>query len=217
VTSETSSTTLVDSDDSLHGYDADEFDHIVQFYDTQEFLLKVLVNFITPIMSTTDAAVVIAVESRLVSLENSLRERGLPVEEKKRKGQLVMLDANEMLDMVTGRSDPSCISIDALESLFQKLDKQFAKLYVYGELVNLLCCQGDHATAVKLEEMWNGLVKRHRLTLLCGYDMNNFKEEHLDDAFKAVCCKHSRVGPTEDYSDLDEQGMYSSHVCHDMC
>jgi len=195
--SETLYPTPLDSprDDHLHTHKHGE--HIVQFYDTQDYLLNVLTNFIVPILSSKDAVVVIAVKDRLEALEVRLRNRGVAVEEKQRKGQLSLIDAREMLDQLSTFDDRTPISIEPIDSLLLQLDNKFANLYVYGELVNLLCEQGNHTSAVALEEIWNGLMKRHNFTLLCGYDMNNFKDEHLQLAFEEVCRNHSRVSPAE--------------------
>jgi hypothetical protein len=185
--------------DFHHEHDA-AYEHIVQFYDTQEYLLSALTSFIVPILSCRDAAVVIATKQHLEALEVQLCDRGVTVAEKKKRGQLCMIDANEMLDRLTVRGNKSPFCIEPLNSLICQLDNKFAKIYVYGELVNLLCAQGDHASAIRLEEMWNSLQKQFKFTLLCGYDMGNFKEERLQHAFSDICHTHSRVHPTKDCS-----------------
>jgi PAS domain S-box-containing protein len=197
--------------------DRGDHEHIVQFYDTQEYLLNVLTNFIFPILSSDDAAVIIATKSRLDALEDHLRDRGAPVERRKARGQLVMIDANDMLGKITDPVDGAPLSMEPIESLLRRLNDKFPKIYVYGELVNLLCAHGDHSSAIMLEELWNGLLKRYKFTLLCGYDMNNFKEDHLEEAFTKVCCNHSRVGPSEDYSIPNEQGKHHCLLVDHLC
>jgi hypothetical protein len=192
------------------GSDDQVFEHVVQFYDTHEYLLNVLTNFIVPILGSKDAAVVIATKDHLAGLEVCLRSRGVPVEKAKLKGQLTILDAHEMLDKLRDYDDDSPFSLEPVDLMLRQLGSKFVNIYVYGELVNILCAQGDHAFAAQLEDMWNSLMKRRKFTLLCGYDTNNFKEGHLQDAFKGVCHSHSRVGPSEEYSAFrtpQEQGI----------
>jgi PAS domain S-box-containing protein len=193
-----------------------DHEHTVQFYDTQDYLMKVLINFVTPILRGKDAAVVIATETHLAAFEVCLRERRVSVEDKKASGQLVMLDANKLLDELMSYDGGRSFSMDVISSLLRELNLKFAKTYVYGEIVNLLCALGNHAAAIRLEEMWNLIIKDYNITLLCGYDMSNFKEERLGAALKDVCCTHSRIGPAEDYpfpetppSDTNERGKLS--------
>ena len=68
------------SDEPLNKHTHGE--NIVQFYDTPEYILNVLTNFIVPILSTKDAAVIVAVKDRLEAVEMRLRNRGVAVDAK---------------------------------------------------------------------------------------------------------------------------------------
>jgi len=89
------------------------------------------------------------------------------------------------------------LTLRPIHELLHQLRDKFRKIYVYGELVNLLCDQGNHRAALQLEKLWHDLMKRNDFTLLCGYDMNNFREQHLEATFRAVCASHSHVNLTE--------------------
>ena len=203
--------------------DGAAFEHIVQFYDTQEYLLNILTDFIVPILQGRDAALVIATQERLDILQKLLRQRGVHVDNCKSKGQLVLIDAHETLETIMECDDNNSISIESFGSVLNEFSNKFAKTYVYGELVNILCAKGDHKSAVKLEKLWNDLMQLYEFTLLCGYDINNFKGPHLESAFEEVCCTHSRM----DYSSSNKQGTiaspplnhtaetYNSFRCHD--
>ncbi len=45
----------------------------------------------------------------------------------------------------------------------------------YGEMVDLLCADGQPAAALLLEDLWNELQKQHVLTLFCAYDLARFE------------------------------------------
>jgi len=208
---DTTTTTLFDGIPDFHSTSqlADEprvFDHIVQFYDTQDYLLNVLTNFIVPVLSSRDAAVIISTKDRMDILESRLQDRGVPVNTAKGRGQLIMIDAHRMLEKIRDGAGGTLFSLEPIASLLHDLSHKFAKTYVYGEIVDILCAQGNHSAAVQLEEMWNGLMNHYRFTLLCGYDTNNFNGPDLESPFGDVCCTHSRM----EYSSLrdpNKQGI----------
>jgi hypothetical protein len=182
-------------------------EHMVQFYDNQDYLLNVLTNFVVPILSSADAVVVIAIKERLDLLSHRLYDRGVSVEAATTKGQLVMINAHDMLDHAKCSGDVPPVSLEPVGALLRGLNEKYPKTYVYGELVNILCSWGQHRSAIQLEEMWNGLMEHHKFTLLCGYDTNNFNGPESEGNLEQVCCRHSRM----DYSSsrgLSNQGAF---------
>ncbi len=69
-------------------------------------------------------------------------------------------------------------------------------------MVALLCGEGRHAAAVRLESLWNELQKAHPFSLFCAYPMQGFGHESLAQQLGDVCAEHSRVIPAEGYTSL---------------
>jgi MEDS: MEthanogen/methylotroph, DcmR Sensory domain len=94
----------------------------------------------------------------------------------RRDGDLIILDAEETLGrfMIGDRPDPE---------LFEKnvgvMVKQLAegRGRAYGEMVDVLCKEGRLDAALALESLWNKLIVRHPVALLCGYAMDNFYKQ----------------------------------------
>jgi hypothetical protein len=203
-----------ENDDSSSGnshLSSSKHEHMVQFYDTLDYLLDVLTDFIFPALRTERPAIVIAIKPVLDALEFRLADVGVPVQKKKTDSQLVLIDAQEMLAKIMDHEDSS-ISMEPISNLLCGVLEKSPQVYVYGELVNLLCSLGKHTVAVQLEELWNDLIASLKsITLLCGYDMNNFKDERLQTIFSDICRTHSRVGPSEDWSSIEDTNDHGSY------
>jgi hypothetical protein len=176
-----------------------QIEHTVQFYDTQDYLIGVIANFIAPLLKTKDAAVVVATKDKLDALEQRLRLRGVAIEAAKANGQFLLLDALEILAKTyNSDDDENSVNLLPIHEILQQLRDKYPKIYIYAELVNVLCDRGEHNVALHLEEIWQGILEEYDIMLLCGYDMNNFKESHHEEAFRNVCSVHCPVVPNKD-------------------
>jgi PAS domain S-box-containing protein len=77
--------------------------------------------------------------------------------------------------------------------------------YVHGEMVDLLWRDGKTAAAAQLEVLWNELAERHHFHLLCTYPMAGFSDASHAPAFEEICGHHTRVFPTERYTQSEDQ------------
>jgi signal transduction histidine kinase len=75
----------------------------------------------------------------------------------------------------------------------------------YGEMVDVLCREGNFVAAFEVEELWNELASVHRFALLCGYGMGSFSEATDAGRFQEVCSRHARVMPTERSPEIDDE------------
>jgi PAS domain S-box-containing protein len=73
---------------------------------------------------------------------------------------------------------------------------------IFGEVVALLCADAQHDAAVRLEELWNELVRKHRLSLFCAYPIDAFSREAHGAPFRRVCEEHAHVIPAESFTTL---------------
>jgi signal transduction histidine kinase len=179
-----------------------ECHHIVQFYENDEFVGEVLSHFIGVGLSRGDAAVVIAAEPRRRRLLKHLVDEGFNVEAARRAGLLTVLDARQTLDrlLTDGRPDTQRFNQTVGGMLQQSASiGHRGAVRVYGEMVNLLCEDGNSNAALELEQLWSDLTSRHSFSLLCAYDIANFHRAADDVTFQQVCRAHTDVIPTESY------------------
>src|SRR5690242_4066526 len=85
-----------------------EQEHFVQFYESDEFLLAALCEYVGAGLEMDETTIVVATEAHRTGLEARLQERGLDLSAYRAAGQYRVLDAAETLErfMVEGTPDP---------------------------------------------------------------------------------------------------------------
>ena len=62
----------------------------------------------------------------------------------------------------------------------------------FGEMVALLWARGEQAATVRLEYLWNKLLKQERFPLFCAYPRVGFSQD-APVSLRAICAAHTRV------------------------
>jgi hypothetical protein len=178
--------------------------HIVQFYEGHDFLSRVVAEFLAEGLRSRGPLLLVATPARLEAVLGRLAAGGggLDSEGARESGSLTILDARETLEsfMVQGSPDEQLFRRH-LGRVVKGLTKTRARLRVYGEMVDLLCHEGRVDAAIRVEQLWNELARGCRLSRLCTYSMENFRAGTRSLAFEQICALHTRVVPTERYTD----------------
>jgi signal transduction histidine kinase len=182
-----------------------ECEHFVQFCETDAFLVKSVSKFISAGLTKGDACLVLATQPHRESIEEHLKAEGWAITAARARGKYVSMDAAATLSqiMVDGSIDP-----ERFHKIIGDIIKQAAKgsrnVRVFGELVALLWADGNRAAAIRLEELWNDLSRRHSFSLFCAYPMGGFDGEAHTMEFAEICKQHGRVIPGESYTALTD-------------
>jgi PAS domain S-box-containing protein len=183
--------------------DPTHHDHVVQFYDDEEFLLEAACDFLAGGAGGVEPMVLIATEAHRAGFAQRLEARGIDVAAALRDGSLVALDARETLAtfMIDAMPDGKLFD-DNLGGVIRGAlaGREAKRLRAFGEMVDVLWRDGNPQAALRLEELWNDLGRQLPFTLLCGYKMGNFFKEADCDGLARVCRSHTRVVPAESYS-----------------
>lgn len=184
-------------------------EHVVEFYETEEFLIDTVRNFLSPVLDGGDVAIVVATAAHGSQFERALRASGVDVDGALAGDRYQRFDASQLLEtfMVDGAPDPASF-LDTMGQLIDRAAAGGRRVQIYGEMVALLCEAGDSESAMALEDLWNDLAATHEFSLLCAYPMRAFEEDASAATFNRICEQHSTVVPTEAYSLLggtDEQ------------
>jgi hypothetical protein len=186
---------------------ADPHSHYVQFYKADEPLLNRNVGyFLWEGFLRGEALLVIATRQRQRSLLDNLERVGLDVPSARNTGQLVCLDAEEMLGriMVDGAPDRYLFERAVNEELRRVHSPGLAgSVRAYGEMVGVLWEMGRFDAAIALEEYWNKVLHVTGITLFCGYPIDVFSEDLQSVRMQAVLCNHTHLMPTGSDADLD--------------
>jgi diguanylate cyclase (GGDEF)-like protein len=186
-------------------------EHLVQFYENDDYLIEGLANYIGAALAAGDKGIVIATKPHLEALEDNLRQCGLlPQAQPDHHAIYVPLDAEKLLPlfMVNGMPDETRFTKIIGGILSTAAAGHNGKICVFGEMVALLCgreCNklssgNKYEAAIQVENCFNKLLKHHRFSLLCGYPIAAFPKEVDAQAFHHLCALHSSVIPTESYN-----------------
>src|SRR5688572_12229685 len=172
--------------------------HAVQFYGTETSLFETVACFLAEGLVSRQPAIVIATPGHRVGILEQLSARLIDCAKALREGDLVILDAEETLDlfMAGDRPDFELFEKNVGRLIEQSLNgRKRVVIRAYGEMVDLLWKQGRTEAAIQLEMFWNKLASQYHFALLCGYAMGSFykQTQHLDE----ICTLHSHVVATD--------------------
>ncbi len=168
--------------------------HAVKFYGEEQSLFTTVAGFLSEGLIAGQPAIVIATKPHTEAICEHLRERLIDVEEARRSGELVILDADEMLSlfMVDGLPNAELFERNVGSFIAQTLGgRKRMVLRAYGEMVDVLWKQGDSEAAILLEILWNKLALKHSFALLCGYAMGSFYKQSKN--YEDVVEQHTHV------------------------
>jgi PAS domain S-box-containing protein len=179
--------------------------HLVQFYDSDEFLVETVAHFIGAGLAAGAGAIVVATAQHSTAVRRLLGRNSFDVARAEKTGQLTLLDAHELLAELLIDGQPDSARFDAIvRPLVERSGRGRSAVRGYGEMVDVLCREGKHSAALELERLWNGLIDTGALSLLCGYSMAGFANADDADRFRHVCRAHGHVAPADGFADLED-------------
>ncbi len=177
--------------------------HLVQFYESDDFLAEAASRFLADGVAAGEALLVIATPAHAAGIVAGLAAKGLGVARAQEDGRLAVIDAGQCLDRLLVAGMPS----------WEKFEREIggaiarsigaspaSRVRAYGEMVDVLWRTGRQGAAIELEAFWGRLLGRYRLSLLCAYVMGNFFKESDSAAFRHVCDLHDRVLPPQPWA-----------------
>jgi len=187
------------------GLEAGRRDHAVQFYQDDAFFIDGLSRFIGSAIGAGESAVVLATQGHRNALIRILQSRGLNISNAIDQGRYIALDAaGTLAKFMRGKwPDPELFK-GTISPVLARASMAAPRRLIsaFGEMVAVLCAEGNAEAAVRLEQLWNEVAEGYSLSLLCAYPISGFDREHHADALSRICAEHSHVIPAESYSAL---------------
>jgi hypothetical protein len=185
----------MDTRTALHGT-AGHF-HAVRFYENKASLCRTVADFLGEGLAVGHPGLVIATPAHRCGVLSELRSRHFDVDGLQAAGDLLLLDAREVLAtfMIDGMPDSTLFNTHvppAIDRLCR--GRRDCTIRAYGEMVDVLWQDGSTAAAIRLEMCWNQLAMTKDFSLLCGYAMGSF---YKDAGLREVCGQHSHVIPAD--------------------
>jgi len=166
--------------------------HGVRFYSDDGDLCRSVAAFFSEGFLLGHPALAIASAAHCAGIEACLSARGFHVPTLVRTGQLCLLDAESRLAeiLVNGTIDEQRFR-RLLAPMLDRAGEAGSQLRAYGEIVDILWKRTQPALALRLEALWNGVLRGHEdVLLLCGYDRHN---TYIDTDVEDICGQHSHV------------------------
>ncbi|HSH17913.1 MAG TPA: ATP-binding protein [Candidatus Saccharimonadales bacterium] len=174
--------------------------HDVQFYDDEPYLIGCLKDYVAAALRAGEGCIVIATKDHLRLLQGRLAEEGVDTAAARSEGTCVFLDAHATLGSFMANGMPDAASFEAaIGGLVTEVSQRTPSIRAYGEMVAILWNEGNLPALIRLEELWNELIAKTKLSLLCGYPMKTFDKEGDDRAFSHIGRLHTLVIPAESY------------------
>jgi DcmR-like sensory protein len=172
--------------------------HDVQFYEDEAFLSEAVASFLAEGFRAGQPLIVIATAEHRKAFAQRMRARGVDPEDLVHGRDIMWLDAADTLAafMEGDRPDPELFEA-TVGNVFEKImaNRKYAMVRAYGEMVDLLWRGGKSASAIAVEELWNGLAAKYAFSLLCAYSKESLLSDPHTDGIDSICRVHSRVLP----------------------
>lgn len=177
--------------------------HVVEFYESDDFLVGTVAGFVGPALKGDDAAIVVATAAHRAGIDATLRASRIDIVTAAAERRYQVFDAQETLGVILVNG---VLDTDRLAALVQEAVRRATaggrRVRIYGEMVALLWDAGKVSAVMALEDFWNELVEEHGFSLLCAYPMRVFDSTARTPDFSHICDQHSRVIPSEQFAVL---------------
>ena len=186
--------------------DAAPRDHIVQLYQDQDFLNRAVCRFARAGLANGEGVILVSTLPHWDGFGARLDAEGVDVEAAQERGQLTVVDADELLPcfMRDAMPDPRLFK-GVIGDIFgqARAGGSYQKLRAWGELVNVLWERGDVAASMNLEDLFDQLNKIVSIVMFCSFLMDNFDGDVHEVMLPRLGMNHSHLIPVEDYARLE--------------
>ncbi len=186
--------------------DAAPHDHIVQLYQDQDFLNSAVCRYIGAGLANGERIILFPTLTHWNGFCTRLEAEGVDVRAARGRGQLTVVDANELLPrfMRDAMPDPRAFN-DVIGDVFRqaRAGGSYQKLRAWGELVDVLWERGDVAASMNLEDLFDQLNKKIGIAMFCSYLTDNFNGDVHAHMLPRLGTNHSHLIPVEDYARLE--------------
>jgi hypothetical protein len=161
--------------------------HFVYPYTTESQFVGAVCLFAGTGLRNGESALLIMEQLHCAPIRQQLQDTGLNVSDLESKGQLACESAENLLDtfLFDGIIDEYKFK-DRVGTMIEKAKTAACggQVRVMGEMVNLTIGQNPKAT-LRLEELWNDVIKTHSVSLLCAYCLGGTRPDALPESLIA--------------------------------
>jgi hypothetical protein len=181
-------------------------DHIVQLYQDQQFLNRAVCRFAAGAIANGEGVILVPTVAHWEAFRPRLEAEGVNVAEAQDRGQLTVVDADELLPRFMKDAMPDApvflgLAADVIATA--RREARYPRVRWWGEMVNVLWEQGNVAASMSLEDQFDRLAQHHEIAIFCSFVMDNFNSEVHSRLLPRLGQNHSHLIPVEDYARLE--------------
>jgi hypothetical protein len=170
-----------------------ESEHHVQLFDSSRSLAESVTKFLAGGLERGDNVLIAATPQHRQLLSEALDARGWRVRDAVAANRLMLMDAAQTLGSFMRRDLPNPAAFDEVIGTAVGRLAGDRRVWIYGEMVDVLAAAGNFKGAQALEDLWNVLGRRECFTLFCGYASGHFGDPRYAEALGQICAAHSLV------------------------
>jgi len=181
-------------------------DHIVQLYQDQQFLNRAVCRFAAAAIANGEGVILVPTAEHWQAFCPRLEAEGVDISEAQARGQLTVVDADELLPSFMRNAMPNAPVFLGLagETIARARGAgRYPKVRWWGEMVNILWERGDVAASMNLEDLFDQLADEQEIAIFCSFVMDNFNGEVQSRLLPRLGENHSHLIPVEDYVRLE--------------
>lgn len=168
-------------------------EHHVQLFDSSKSLAETVSAFLVGGLQRNENAIIVATPEHRELLTDCLERAGWSLRKLVAANRLFVADAAQTLDKFMRQDTPSPIAFDEVIGTVVNRMSAGKRVWIYGEMVDVLAARGNYRGAQLLEDLWNLLGHRECFTLFCGYASGHFGDPRTAPALAAICAAHHQV------------------------
>ena len=168
-------------------------EHTVQLFDSSKSLAESVAQFLINGLERGENVLLVATPQHRELLSQRLDAMGWSVRTLIAANRMVVLDAAQTLDKFMRQDTPSPVAFDEVVGTLVHRLANGKRLWIYGEMVDVLAARGNYRAAEQLEQIWNLLGQRECFTLFCGYASGHFGDPRTAKCLAAICESHDAV------------------------
>jgi hypothetical protein len=169
-------------------------EHLLSLYADEDGLAATVAKFLGDGIAAGDEALAVITAEHRAAVSALLERSGVDVVGACEAEQLVFIDARATLSQITsdGALDAALFESVVAPGVIERVERNRGtrQVRLYGEMVDLLWQRGARQDALRLEELWNVVLRRHPLLLCCSYAARHM---HAGSAFVNVCSLHTHM------------------------
>jgi hypothetical protein len=181
-------------------------DHIVQLYQDQDFLNRAVCRFAASAIANGEGVILVPTAAHWEAFRPRLEAEGVDTIAAQERGQLTVVDADELLPQFMREAMPDApVFLGLAADVIAKArgNGRYQKVRWWGEMVNVLWERGDAAASMELEDQFDRLAREHEIAIFCSFVMDNFNGEVHSQMLPRLGKNHSHLIPVEDYARLE--------------